>query len=101
MIRYETKEILLIIFVSLAVFVGCIFLSQLILPESCNLFDNSPIDYVCIPCSQQSKSCAHDPAVSVAQLTFCIGLLSFFLPLVIYMLKKRRNRLVERTKFFD
>jgi hypothetical protein len=101
--KIGAKETILIILIPFAVSIGFIILSKLILPESCNLFDNSSIEFACYGCDRNKNTvaCASDPTVSVAQLTFGIGFLCFFLPPIIYVLKKRRTRVLERTKLSD
>jgi hypothetical protein len=99
--RNGTREMVLVIAVSLVLFLGCITSAQFLTPRNCNLFDNSQRYLQCDNININCDMCVDDRMVSVAQLTFFLGFGFLLIPVFIFGMKKLRNRSDDNVQLFD
>ena len=101
----EAREIIFITFVSIPLAIGVLFIAIWMLPENCLIYEYRQIGFLCdgvdFANPQPCPICRNETMRLFAQSIFGLGFICFFLPVIIPLIKKARNRPVLDTKLFD
>ena len=103
----EAREILFSIVASIPLAVICFNVAIWLLPENCLIYEYRQTGFLCdgfdsgITQPQPCPICRNETARLFAQAIFVLGFICFFLPVIIPLIKKIRNRPVLQTKLFD
>jgi hypothetical protein len=99
-----SREMSVIISISLALCVACMALSHWLTPKNCNLFDNSQRFYQCDNMNERLEdcnACVDDRMVLVAQSIFFLGFGFLLLPVFVSVLRNLQTRSIKQPKLFD
>jgi hypothetical protein len=92
--------------VSVVLFVTCLVISNLILPENCYLYELRQVGLLCDgieigkpnpPC----PICRDERLATLARILFIAGFCFLILPFIVFVMKERRAKPLEQTKLFD
>ena len=101
----EAREMILLIFVSIPLAIGVLFIAVWMLPEHCYIYEYREIGFLCDGIDFENPKpcpiCRNETLRLFAQSLFGLGVICFFLPVIISLIKKSRNRPVLHTKLFD
>ena len=100
----EEKEKTIVVILSIVLFSICIITALLVNPDGCDFFSsNFPGPQSChtIPMSKDCFSCKNIAGSYVASAIAGLGIITIFLPIIVFFLRELRNRSDEQTKLFD
>ncbi|MDQ2747355.1 MAG: hypothetical protein M3T96_08860 [Acidobacteriota bacterium] len=92
--------------ICLLAFIFCIVFANHILPEHCSIFSsNIESGFACdgfiIDKPQPCAICRDEGIASAASIVAGFGFVCFFAPFLVFFIKDKRSRPIERTKLFD
>ncbi len=100
----ENKEKIIVVILTIVLFSICIITASLVNPKGCDLFSsNIPGPQSChtIPMPEGCFSCKNIAGSYAASAIAGLGIITLFIPVVIFFLRRLSNRSNEQTKLFD